>query len=106
PDSNYHMVREAMFSRAPIPGANIHPMPTVGVTPEQCAEQYERTLVGLYGGHSLAKDRPLHDVVLLGLGDDGHTASLIPGQPVLNERRRWVAQVPHGRENVRITLTY
>ncbi len=106
PASNYRMVREAMFSRAPVPKANIHPIPTTGVTPEQSAEQYERLLLGLYGGHSLAKDRPLHDLVLLGLGDDGHTASLIPGEPVLNERARWVAMVGEGRPQVRITLTY
>jgi 6-phosphogluconolactonase len=43
---------------------------------------------------------------LLGLGEDGHTASLIPGQPVLAERKRWVAAVGHGRPQVRITLTY
>jgi 6-phosphogluconolactonase len=106
PASNYRMVREAMFSRAPVPQHNIHPVPTVGVTAEECAEQYERTLVTLYGGHTLAKGRPLHDVMLLGLGDDGHTASLIPGEPVLHERDRWVAVVGHGRPEVRITLTY
>jgi 6-phosphogluconolactonase len=106
PASNYRMVREAMFSRAPVPAQNIHPMPTSGVTAEECAAQYERTLATLYGGHTLAKDRPLHDVMLLGLGDDGHTASLIPGEPVLQERERWVAVVGHGRPEVRITLTY
>jgi 6-phosphogluconolactonase len=45
-------------------------------------------------------------VILLGLGADGHTASLLPGEPVLEERRRWVAAVSHGRPEARITMTY
>ena len=45
-------------------------------------------------------------MTLLGLGPDGHTASLLPGEPVLEERARWVAAVSHGRPEVRITLTY
>jgi 6-phosphogluconolactonase len=50
--------------------------------------------------------RPLFDVTLLGLGLDGHTASLLPGEPVLEERKRWVAAVSHGRPEIRITMTY
>jgi 6-phosphogluconolactonase len=45
-------------------------------------------------------------ITLLGLGPDGHTASLLPGEPVLEERKRWVAAVSHGRPEVRITMTY
>jgi 6-phosphogluconolactonase len=48
----------------------------------------------------------LFDVQLLGLGEDGHTASLIPGEAVLDEREHWVAEVSHGRPEARITLTY
>jgi 6-phosphogluconolactonase len=105
PDSNYRMAREAMLAKVPVPPENIHPIPTDG-TPEDAARRYERTLQEAYGAATLDPQRPLFDVTLLGLGPDGHTASLIPGEAVLNERKRWVAAVSHGRPEVRITMTY
>ncbi|HTQ14328.1 MAG TPA: 6-phosphogluconolactonase [Rhizomicrobium sp.] len=100
PDSNYNRAREEWLSRVDAPAGSIHPIPT-DTTPDDCAARYETTL------RARAKDAPcLFELVLLGLGADGHTASLLPGQPVLEERARLVAAVPRGREEPRITLTY
>jgi len=104
--SNYRMVREALLSQAPIPAANIHPIPTVGMSPEDAATAYERELQSFYGSQHLDPVRPLFDVTLLGLGPDGHTASLFPGNAALAERQRWVAAVADAKSETRITLTY
>ena len=105
PESNYRMAREAMLAKAPVPPENIYPVPVDG-TPEDAARRYERTLQQAYGAPTLDPARPLFDVMLLGLGSDGHTASLLPGEPVLEERKRWVSAVSHGRPEIRITMTY
>ena len=104
--SNYHMVREALLAHAPVPPINIHPIPTEGVSPEAAADAYERELKSFYGADRMDKSRQLFDVVLLGLGIDGHTASLFPGSGVLEVRDRWVAPVQRGDSEARITLTY
>ncbi|HKX10897.1 MAG TPA: 6-phosphogluconolactonase [Stellaceae bacterium] len=104
PESNYRMAREAMLAKVPVSPENVHPIPTDG-DPEDAARRYERTLQDAYGASTLDLAKPLFDIILLGIGADGHTASLLPGDPALDERRRWVVPVARGRPEVRITLT-
>jgi 6-phosphogluconolactonase len=105
-DSNYGMAREAFLSRVPAPAHHIHAIPTEGLSPEQAATAYEATLKRFYGADTLTAGRPLFDVTLLGVGENGHTASLFPDQPALQEIRRWVVAVIGLKSEPRITLTY
>ena len=105
-DSNYRMADEAMIARVPIPKGNVHPVQTGLATPEAAAAAYEETLKTFYGKVTLDIPRPLFAFTLLGLGEDGHTASLFPGTAALGERVKWVTSVTGAKPEPRISMTY
>lgn len=99
--SNYRMTRESLLSRITIPEENVHPFPTDCGEPEDCAKAYEAELRKFFGAAA-----PAFDLQLLGLGPEGHTASLFPGSPLLEEKERWVAAVEApATPRERLTLT-
>ncbi|MEZ4702288.1 MAG: 6-phosphogluconolactonase [Rhodothermales bacterium] len=101
PKSNFRMAREAMLDRVPLLPDHIYPTPVAGA-PDADAEAYARRIDAL-----LAPDEGRLDLVLLGLGDDGHTASLFPGSPALGETERSVVAAPAPvAPHQRITLTF
>jgi 6-phosphogluconolactonase len=104
--SNYRMTYEALLSHVPIPPANVHPIPTEDTTPADAAMGYEKTLKSFYAAAALDPLRPLFDVALLGLGADGHIASLFPGSRAVAELERWVVAVTEGPAEPRLSLTY
>lgn len=101
-DSNYRMAKEALLDKVSIPPDNVHPVPTGLPTVQEAAAGYEKDLKYLF--HVI----PRFHLILLGLGEDGHTASLFPGAHALNEEKRWVLPIQDAPkpppERVTITL--
>jgi 6-phosphogluconolactonase len=108
PLSNARMARLALLDHVPIPPGHVHPIPTATAGPEDSAQLYEGELKRFYGADTLDPARPLFDLVLNGMGDDGHTASLFPGSPALAERDRWAVAAEAGMDPrvPRVTLTF
>ncbi len=100
PDRNLVHIAEELADRISLPPENLYAMPVVGDDIEQAASQYEQALIELAG------DPPVLDVVHLGLGGDGHTASLVPGDPVLSVADCNVATTEPYSGHRRMTLTY
>lgn len=98
PDRNWTHLTQSLLTRAPIPPEHAHAIPVEDDVPERAAARYQTQLEKLSG------TPPRIDIVQLGLGDDGHTASLVPGDPVLESRKVVAVSEPY-RGHRRITLT-
>ena len=110
PDSNYRMAEETLLQHIPIPAGNIHRI-YGELSPQQAAADYQRRMAELF---NLKPDEsgipfPHFDLILLGLGPDGHTASLFPGSDALAEKHLWATGVTHDQPPeplvARVTLT-
>jgi 6-phosphogluconolactonase len=100
PRSNARMAHQALLDQLPLPADNIHPI-SGDLPPVQAAARYETELRAFF-----ADGEPAFDLILLGLGENSHTASLFPHTPVLHESQRWAAEVyVPSQDMYRVTLT-
>ncbi len=105
-DSNFRMIRETLLSNINIPEQNIYPVPTEKGSSDEAARLYENDIISFFNLSS--GEIPEFDLILLGLGDDGHTASLFPGSPSIHVRDRLVVSSlpPDKSMHKRVTFTF
>ncbi len=107
--SNMGAAKRLFLDRVSAPPENIHTIPTDAADPAQAARAYENELKRFYGREQLDPAQPLFALVLMGLGADGHTASLFPHTAALDERERWVVGIGQAQLYPfvpRVTLTF
>ena len=117
-DSNHRLCNELVWSKVPIPKENIHTIDPALIEPasaegdvedalEEIADAYEKDLIREFANKDSARF-PIFDLILLGVGPDGHTVSLFPGHPLLSEDDRWVAYTTDSPKPPprRLTLTF
>jgi 6-phosphogluconolactonase len=108
PDSNHKLALDTLFSKVPIPRDNIHSIDESQLDDlEELSDAYEKELIKEFAQRDSARF-PVFDLILLGIGPDGHTASLFPGHELLSENDRWVAYIEDSPKPPprRVTLTF
>ncbi|MCZ7585824.1 MAG: 6-phosphogluconolactonase [Deltaproteobacteria bacterium] len=98
-ESNYRMVREHLFDHIPVDAARVYPIYDGGMEPERAAEEYEKTMREVF---ETPKAPPRFDLILLGVGEDGHTASIFPGQSTFPKRKLVATTI---KDRARVTFT-